>query len=152
MSAFLPYLKLMRPHQWVKSGFVFVGLFFGHAWHDAHIVHMVLLAAAAFSLAASGIYIINDLADRERDREHPEKRFRPLAAGTVGVKQALVLAGVCVLSALTRAWAASNPVLLVVFVYIPVSYTHLDVYKRQGMPRPPSRSKPTSRAPIEVFA
>ena len=118
MSAFLPYLKLMRPHQWVKSGFVFVGLFFGHAWHDAHIVHMVLLAAAAFSLAASGIYIINDLADRERDREHPEKRFRPLAAGTVGVKQALVLAGVCVLSALTLAWAASNSVLLVACVYI----------------------------------
>ena len=58
MSAFLPYLKLMRPHQWVKSGFVFVGLFFGHAWHDAHIVHMVLLSAAAFS---STIWLIGSV-------------------------------------------------------------------------------------------
>ena len=81
MRGILPYLKLMRPHQWVKSGFVFVGLLFGHGWHDAMLVHRVLMAAAAFSLAASAVYIFNDLADREQDREHPEKRHRPLAAG-----------------------------------------------------------------------
>ena len=49
------WLKLLRPHQWVKSGFVFVGLLFGHAWHDAAVVQQVLLAAVAFSLAASAV-------------------------------------------------------------------------------------------------
>ncbi|MBK7355402.1 decaprenyl-phosphate phosphoribosyltransferase [Propionivibrio sp.] len=117
MRGILPYLKLMRPHQWVKSGFVFVGLLFGHGWHDAMLVHRVLMAAAAFSLAASAVYIFNDLADREQDREHPEKRHRPLAAGTVGVIQALLLAGFCMLSALMLANDASKTVLLFVLVY-----------------------------------
>jgi 4-hydroxybenzoate polyprenyltransferase len=117
MSGLKPYLKLLRPHQWVKSGFVFVGLLFGHAWHDALLVQRVLLAAAAFALAASAVYVINDLADRERDREHPEKRTRPLAAGTVSVTQALLLAGVCMLSAMMLAQAASSTVLGIVVAY-----------------------------------
>jgi 4-hydroxybenzoate polyprenyltransferase len=123
-----PYLKLLRPHQWVKSGFVFVGLLFGHAWHDALLVERVLFAAVAFALAASAVYVINDLADRERDREHPEKRHRPLAAGTVSVTQALVLASACMLSALMLAQAASNIVLAIV-----VGYALLNVAYSMGL-------------------
>jgi 4-hydroxybenzoate polyprenyltransferase len=123
-----PYLKLLRPHQWVKSGFVFVGLLFGHAWHDALLVERVLFAAVAFALAASAVYVINDLADRERDREHPEKRHRPLAAGTVSVTQALVLASACMLSALMLAHAASNIVLAIV-----VGYALLNVAYSMGL-------------------
>jgi 4-hydroxybenzoate polyprenyltransferase len=117
MSGIQPYFKLLRPHQWVKSGFVFVGLLFGHAWQDVLLVHSVLLAAAAFALAASAVYVINDLADRERDREHPEKRLRPLAAGTVSVTHALLLAGVCMVSAAMLAQAASNTVLVIILAY-----------------------------------
>src|SRR6185503_12680236 len=79
----LDYLKLMRPHQWAKNAFVFVGLIFGHAWAVPALVASALLAAAAFSLAASAVYIVNDYADRERDRAHPKKRQRPLASGRV---------------------------------------------------------------------
>lgn len=120
-----PYLRLLRPHQWVKSGFVFVGLLFGHAWGDALLVQRVLLAVAAFSLCASAIYVINDLADREQDRAHPEKRHRPLASGTVSVTQALLLAGACMLSALMLAHAASNTVLAIIVGYalLNVGYT-----------------------------
>lgn len=117
MTGLQPYLKLLRPHQWLKSGFVFIGLLFGHAWHDALLVRNVLLAAAAFALAASAVYVINDLADRERDREHPEKRHRPLASGAVNVTQALLLASVCMLSALMLAQAASAMVLAIVVAY-----------------------------------
>lgn len=113
-----PYLKLLRPHQWVKSGFVFVGLLFGHAWHDALLVRSVLLAAAAFALAASAVYVLNDFTDRARDREHPEKRRRPLAAGLVSPQEALLLAGVCMLLALTLAFASAPAVLLIVAGYI----------------------------------
>ena len=74
MNGLQPYLRLLRPHQWVKSGFVFAGLLFGHAWHDAQRVEQVLLAAVAFSLAASAVYVLNDLSDRELDRLHPHKR------------------------------------------------------------------------------
>jgi len=118
MSRLAPYLKLLRPHQWVKSGFVFVGLLFGHAWQEPLLVREVALAAAAFALAASAVYVGNDLADRERDREHPQKRLRPLACGTVSVAQALLLAGACLLSALLLAQAAANAVLLIVVLYV----------------------------------
>lgn len=120
-----PYLKLLRPHQWVKSGFVLVGLLFGHAWQDAQLVRQVLLAVAAFSLAASTIYVLNDLADRDQDRLHPEKRHRPLASGAVNVLQALLLAGACLFAALMLAHAASPAVLAIVVGYLllNVSYT-----------------------------
>ena len=114
----VPYLWLLRPHQWVKSAFVFVGLLFGHAWHDPLLLQNVLLAAASFALAASAVYVFNDLSDRERDREHPEKRHRPLASGTVSVAQALLLAGACLSSALLLAHAASDTALLIVLFYV----------------------------------
>ena len=117
MTAFKHYLKLLRPHQWVKSGFVFVGLLFGHGWRDPSLVHKVVLAAAAFALAASAVYVINDLADRQSDREHPQKRLRPLACGAVGVPAALLLAGACLLGALLLAYGASPAVLSIVIGY-----------------------------------
>jgi 4-hydroxybenzoate polyprenyltransferase len=97
MSAFLPmeHLRLLRPHQWIKNGFVFVGLLFGHAWSDAGRVGLALAAFAGFCLLSSAIYVFNDLIDREQDRLHPDKRRRPLASGTVGVPAALLLLTFC---------------------------------------------------------
>jgi len=118
MSRLALYLKLLRPHQWIKSGFVCVGLLFGHAWDDPLLVHKVLLAAAAFALAASAVYVGNDFADRERDRQHPEKSQRPLACGSVSVTQALLLAAGCLLAALLLAQAAGGAVLRIVLFYV----------------------------------
>ena len=117
MNALSPYLKLLRPYQWVKSGFVFVGLLFGHGWQQPLLVQRVVLAAAAFALAASAVYVLNDLADRERDRLHPQKRLRPLASGAVSVTAALLLAGACLLGALLLAGAVSMAVLSIVIGY-----------------------------------
>ncbi len=117
MNGLRPYLKLLRPHQWIKSGFVFVGIFFGHVWHDEALVLRVALAAVSFALAASAIYVINDLADRQQDRLHPEKCRRPLASGAVSVTQALMLAGVCILSALMLAYRVSDTALSIVLGY-----------------------------------
>ena len=111
-------IKLLRPHQWVKSGFVFIGLLFGHAWGDPALVRAVVLAAAGFALAASAVYVMNDLADRERDREHPEKCRRPLASGAVAPTQGLALAVACLLGGLALAWAASPTVLVIVLAYV----------------------------------
>lgn len=117
MAALSPYLKLLRPYQWVKSGFVFVGLLFGHAWNDPALIGDVLLVAAAFSLAASAVYVFNDLADRERDREHPQKCKRPLASGAIGVSQALLLGGACIAAALALAASVSLTALAIIVGY-----------------------------------
>lgn len=92
-----PLIRLMRPHQWVKNGFVFIGLLFGHAWKDPQMVAQALSAFLAFCLLSSAVYVLNDWIDREQDRRHPDKRNRPLASGAVGVPAALGLALLCLL-------------------------------------------------------
>lgn len=92
MNTPLELIRLLRPNQWVKSLFVFVGLLFGHAWGDASLVWRVFAAAGGFSLVSSCIYILNDIADREADRLHPVKRNRPLARGSVSLNAAVALA------------------------------------------------------------
>lgn len=110
-------IQLMRPHQWLKNGFVFIGLFFGHAWGELATVQAVVLAALAFCLIASAVYVFNDYQDREADRLHPRKRLRPLAAGTVSPRAALLLAITCAAGGLLLAWLASPLVLLIVLGY-----------------------------------
>jgi len=119
------WVKLLRPHQWVKSGFVFVGLLFGHGWQNPALVMQVFLAAAAFSLAASTVYVGNDLADRESDRQHPDKCRRPLASGAIGVQAALMLGTLCLALALVLAWLASPTVfgIIVAYLLLNVGYT-----------------------------
>jgi len=110
-------VRLLRPHQWVKNGFVFVGLLFGHAWAVPEYVRGALFAAAAFCLVASAIYIINDCCDMERDRMHPKKRHRPLASGKVAPRVAIALCAVLAIAGLGLALAAGPMVLLLVSGY-----------------------------------
>ncbi len=112
------WIKLLRPHQWLKSGFVFVGLLFGHAWNEPQTVVQVLLAAAAFSLAASSVYVGNDLVDRERDRLHPKKSRRPLASGAISVQSAVAVGMICLGLAAVLAWLASPTVLVIIVAYL----------------------------------
>jgi 4-hydroxybenzoate polyprenyltransferase len=111
-------LKLMRPHQWLKNGFVLVGPFFAHAWGDAALVNAVLLSVAAFCLMSSAVYVVNDLSDIKADRLHPTKRRRPLAAGTVSVPVAVVLAVLLFVAALLAAWLASSTVTVILIAYL----------------------------------
>ncbi|MBM7069074.1 UbiA family prenyltransferase [Actibacterium sp. 188UL27-1] len=83
------HLKAMRPHQWLKNLLVLVPAF---AAHDLSAVGPSLVAFVAFCMAASCIYLINDMLDLEVDRRHPRKRNRPFAAGTIPVAQGAVLA------------------------------------------------------------
>jgi HAD superfamily hydrolase (TIGR01490 family) len=111
------FLKLMRPHQWAKNAFVFVGLLFGHAWAIPEVLLAAILAAAAFSSISSAIYIVNDYADRDRDRLHPKKRLRPLASGRVTPRKALFLSAALALLGAALAWQAGPFVLLIVGTY-----------------------------------
>lgn len=85
------YVRAIRAHQWTKNALVFVPLLTAHAWTDGEAVTRAVLAFFGFSLCASAIYVLNDLADLAADRRHPRKRFRPLAAGAVPIQHGLVL-------------------------------------------------------------
>lgn len=124
MSKAASLVRLMRPKQWVKNLFVFTGLLFSHAWGDVALVTKVLAAAAGFSLVASAIYIINDLADREADRRHPVKRHRPLASGAVSARTALALAAVLAIGGAVLGAFASITVLWLLAVYAVINLAY----------------------------
>jgi 4-hydroxybenzoate polyprenyltransferase len=120
----LRLLRLLRPHQWLKNGFVFIGLLFGHAWNDPHKLSQALAAFVAFCLLASAVYVMNDLIDREQDRRHPKKKLRPLAAGTVSVRAAVVLGVVCLIAGgvIAVRYAGSAPWLFLAYVVMNLGY------------------------------
>jgi 4-hydroxybenzoate polyprenyltransferase len=98
-------LQLLRPHHWVKNGFVLAGLLFGHAWDEPGYVAAALLATLAFCLASSAVYAFNDAHDAQRDREHPDKHGRPVARGAVSPAAALGIAAALAAAALgIAAW------------------------------------------------
>jgi 4-hydroxybenzoate polyprenyltransferase len=80
----------LRPAQWAKNVFVLAAPLFGRRLFDGADLLLVACAFAAFSVVSSGVYLLNDLLDRERDREHPEKRNRPIASGQLPVGVAVV--------------------------------------------------------------
>lgn len=90
-AKFGPLLRLVRPRQWVKNAFVLAPLLFSGRFTEPAAIVAALLATFLFCLAASSVYIINDILDREADRQHPTKCKRPLASGTVSLPDALVL-------------------------------------------------------------
>lgn len=125
MNTPLELIRLLRPKQWVKSLFVFVGLLFGHAWGDASVVWRVFAAAGGFALVSSCIYILNDIADREADRRHPVKRNRPLARGSVSLNAAGVLAFIAGTLGVVLGYYASPLVVIMLALYglMNIAYT-----------------------------
>ncbi|MGH8764442.1 MAG: UbiA prenyltransferase family protein, partial [Burkholderiales bacterium] len=121
MKRVLAFVELLRPHQWVKNAFVPVGLVFGHAWHDAAMVATVCQATAAFCLASGAVYAFNDARDAARDREHPDKRRRPVARGAVTPAQAMVLAALVAAAALALAACVGWKVAAIVAAYLGMS-------------------------------
>lgn len=121
-----PLLVSLRPAQWAKNFFVLAPLVFGHLLGDPDAVGRALLALLAFCSAASAVYLVNDIRDREEDRNHPLKRLRPLAAGTLAVPAAAAAAVGLGLAALAFAVSLGRGFLLVLGVYLVLNflYTH----------------------------
>jgi 4-hydroxybenzoate polyprenyltransferase len=117
MNSVFELMRLLRPKHWVKSLFVFAGLFFGHALGDPVLVWRVVAAAVGFSLVSSAVYIINDIADRDADRRHPVKCERPLAKGSVSVSAAVVLAFLVGVVGGVAGYAASPLVAILLGLY-----------------------------------
>ena len=83
-------LKTMRPRQWTKNIFIFAALVFDKQLLNAESFLRTLAGFALFCLISSSVYIFNDLADVEADRQHPEKKNRPIAAGKLPVNVAWI--------------------------------------------------------------
>ena len=117
----LPLLALMRPHQWVKNAFVAAPLFFTPDRLSAGSALTVLLGMLCFCALSSAVYILNDTLDREADRHHPDKRHRPLAAGTVALAPALATMVALAAGGLAVALALSLGFGAIALVYLAIN-------------------------------
>ncbi|PVZ09584.1 decaprenyl-phosphate phosphoribosyltransferase [Actinomycetospora cinnamomea] len=120
----LGLLKAMRPRQWVKNVLVLAAPFAAGRLLDLTVLPDVALAFVAFSLAASGVYLVNDTKDVEADRAHPKKRHRPIAAGVVPPSLAVVTGVVLFAAALGISLLADPDLLLVTAIYIAVQLAY----------------------------
>ncbi len=125
----LGLLQNMRPRQWTKNGFVFAAILFDQKLLDPVSLGHVLLAFVLLCLTASGIYIINDVVDADKDRHHPNKKHRPIASGRLPVPVALIAAGLFMLIAILGGYWLDFELSLVIVVYILVHIGYSFVFK-----------------------
>jgi 4-hydroxybenzoate polyprenyltransferase/phosphoserine phosphatase len=121
--------KGLRPHQWVKNILLLLPLLAAHSL-DPMALLRVVLAIAAFSAAASSIYLVNDLLDLEADRLHPKKRFRPLAAGSARIPDAMLMSFALGVFALGVGFIISWPLFWVIALYMTLSLSYSLKLKR----------------------
>jgi len=123
-------LRLMRIHQWVKNLLIFFPLFFALKITDIALLVKAIAGFFFFSLTASGIYIVNDLRDAADDREHPEKRHRPIASGAVNPVTAVFLAAMLFLVGLGGASFYNKSLFLILAAYCTLNVLYTIVFKR----------------------
>ena len=122
-------LHLARPWQWSKNGIIFAGLIFSLSLLSMDHVMRSVQAFGVFCLASSGIYVLNDIFDLTRDRLHPVKKSRPIAAGRVSKFQAAILAFFLLALSLVGSMGLGSEFLLTLMVFLAVN-TAYSVYLR----------------------
>ena len=125
------YLRLIRIKHWIKAVFIFAPLIFSLNFYKPSYISRTLLMCAAFCLAASAVYIFNDIVDRDRDRQHPKKKYRPIASGTVPVKSALVLGTVLSVSSMAVSSVLGLAAGAVILAYIGMNVAYSLFLKNQ---------------------
>ncbi len=122
-SVAISLLAALRPSQWTKNAVVLAALAFGYGDKSQHLalmpgLRLAVPAALLFCLASSGVYLFNDLLDLKSDREHPAKRFRPVASGRVGTRLAAATGTLLLSVALAGAWLLATPFFYVLSAYV----------------------------------
>ncbi len=123
--------RTMRPRQWVKNVLVLAAPFVAGDLAQLDVLAAIAIAFVAFSLAASGVYLVNDVVDVEADRAHPTKRNRPVAAGVVSPRVALGTAVLVFAGALAVSYLASVDLVVVTAVYIALQLSYCLWLKHQ---------------------
>ena len=119
MKSIKIFIKLLRVKQWIKNIFVLPGIIFAGLVTKMSAWTVIAFAVLAFCLAASAVYIFNDIMDKKEDSAHPEKKDRPIASGVVPVPLALLIMSALIIASLAISYLLVNlPFFLCVAGYI----------------------------------
>ncbi len=121
---FIALIKTLRPKQWAKNIFLFVGLVFDRKLTNFPAFSHILAGFVLFSLLASVVYIINDIADVAADRKHPKKRFRPIAAGDLPIPVAWAAAVIILVIVLPAAYLLSPSFAVIGILYLALNLSY----------------------------
>lgn len=126
-SIALNLLRSTRPSQWTKNFLVFAGVLFGRRLFEPRAVAAALAAFLIFCMLSGAVYLFNDIADRDADRQHPLKRRRPIASGAISLSVAISAAALLAAGALAAAFRLSVPFGAVAAVYLllQAAYSHV---------------------------
>ncbi len=124
MNTFSALLRSLRVRSWTKNLFVFAGILFANLWNDPEAVGITALGALGFCLLSSSVYLINDIADRKRDINHPEKKDRPIASGALPVPLAAVAATLLAAGVLIGSWILAPTYALVLSIYFAIQLAY----------------------------
>ena len=112
------FLKMIRPHQYIKNMLVFFPLFFAKKITDVTLLQSAAMAFISFCFAASTIYIFNDIRDIEKDKVHPKKKLRPIASGKISIKTAVITDIVFLVIALAFAFFTGLRMGCIIVIYL----------------------------------
>lgn len=111
-------VQTIRVKQWTKNLFVLSPLLFSKHFFEPDTLFRSLIAFAVFSGIASAVYVMNDIVDAEKDRQHPVKRLRPIASGRFSIRSAFLTMVILLAATFATAWAVHLPLLLTVCGYL----------------------------------
>ncbi len=122
---FTGLIKTMRPKQWVKNVFVFAALIFDVKLFDPPYLASTVAGFVLLCLVSGAVYTINDLADVEKDRQHPRKCKRPIASGQLGIRPAIIAATIIPLVALPLGFLLDPAfgIILTIYLLIQIAYS-----------------------------
>jgi 4-hydroxybenzoate polyprenyltransferase len=123
-------LKAFRVHQWVKNALIFVPVLAAHKFSDPQSLLHAVLSFFAFSACASSVYLINDMLDLAEDRQHPTKRKRPFAAGTLSILSGMLSVPFLILTAVLLCLFLPPQFALVLAVYYALTFAYSFSLKR----------------------
>jgi 4-hydroxybenzoate polyprenyltransferase len=117
-------IRALRPRQWSKNAFIFAAILFDRQLASLQPFLRVLAGFVLLCCAASAIYLINDIADVDRDRLHPKKKFRAIASGQLSIRWAVIASIILPIVAVGGALLYSLPLALVLVAYLALHITY----------------------------
>ena len=127
------YLKLIRVKHWLKNILIFLPLFFSQRLLNTELLIKSIMGFLIFSLTSSVVYVINDLNDIEKDRQHPLKKKRPLASGAIAKEKAIVtiiILFMFIIMTMLLLWKNENNIFIFI---VPVVYLIINILYSKGL-------------------
>lgn len=120
-----PYIHQMRPRQYAKNAFIFAPLFFDRQLFNPRSLLLTVMGFIILCILSSGVYVLNDLVDVESDRNHPQKKYRPIASGKISIRSAKIFCVILFAAAFTAAFFLNKSffLLCVLMVLINIAYS-----------------------------